>query len=119
MLLKLSYSRVTWVDLIGNSNRPPPVVNGISLSRHDDRVLLVCHVETRRWIQPAEAGHPDRGPSPAAACGEEHGLPEVQPSGPVPLHQVHPPGDPLHPAQCPGGHVSVRVCMPRAILVTS
>lgn len=58
--------------------------------------------EAGGWLQQAEACDPDRRPPPAAPCGEEYGLPEVQPPGPVPLHPLHPPRHPLHPTQCTG-----------------
>ncbi len=54
------------------------------------------------WRGAAEAGHPDRGPPPAAARGQEHGLPEVQPPGPVPVHALCAPGHALRPAQRAG-----------------
>ena len=41
-------------------------------------------------LQPPEALDHDRGPSPTAACRQEHGLPEVLKHGAVPLHPLRP-----------------------------
>ena len=73
-------------------------------------VCVWCHAEARGWVQQAEACHPDWGPPPAAPRGQEHGLPEVQPPGSVPLHQIHPPGDALHPAKCSGETLQLIGC---------
>ncbi len=82
-------------------SHPSCLLPAVSAAAVTDQ-LPCCPAETRGWIQPTKARDPHRRSPPAAACGQEHGLPEIQPSRPVPLHQIHTLGHTIHPAQCTG-----------------